>query len=71
MADRYTLDELHAMREKLCREHLIPPEERKGSIYLYPPKIRKKLDDLAWAVTYKLAEAAKAKRPASAGRIEY
>lgn len=54
LADRYTGAELVAMADKLRAEHLIPAEERRGSIYLYPPKIRQKLADIAWAITYQM-----------------
>lgn len=46
--------ELNELRESVTNDpaNRNPP----GSFWLYTPKARKKLDALAWAVTYKLRE---------------
>lgn len=50
---KHSLEELAAMREAVVTD----PANRNtqpGSIYLFSPKARKKLDELAWAVRYHL-----------------
>lgn len=60
LADRHTMEELVEMAAEIRRDTLIPVEERErtGSIHLYPPEARKKLDAIAWTITYKLKERA-------------
>lgn len=50
---RYSLAELAAMREEVTRDPA-NKNTQPGSIYLFSPKARKLLDDLAWAVRYHL-----------------
>lgn len=66
LSDAYSFDELNALRKQVEVEHANPftPEGRyteKGqpSIHVYDKAGRKKLEKLAWAVTYKLQEKSK------------
>lgn len=50
---KHSLEELAAMREEVTRDPA-NKNTQPGSIYLFSPKARKLLDDLAWAVRYHL-----------------
>ena len=55
LANNYTFEQLNELRKKIENDPQSQnPDYSKGSIYLYSPKARKKLDNIAWAVTYKL-----------------
>lgn len=60
LANRYTMDELAAMAREIRERERIPVKERRrtGSIEMFPPNARKKLDEIAWAITYQLRSAA-------------
>lgn len=52
---RYTQAELTAMREAICADPAnknITP----GCVYLYVPKARKQIDDIAWAIRYHMED---------------
>ncbi len=52
--NRYSAEELQAMATPIKR---IPENQMpKGSLYLYTPKARKKLDDIAWAIQQHIAD---------------
>jgi hypothetical protein len=55
-----SFEELNEIR--LAIENEPANQMPKGSFYLYTPNARKKLDDIAWAVTYKLAEKQRGER---------
>lgn len=52
---KHSVDELLAMRQVIQEK----PENQtpKGSFYLYTPKARRKLDTIAWAITYHIKKA--------------
>ena len=50
---RYTLGELEDMAAAI-REN--PQNQQTGSLYLYTPKARKKLDAIAYAITWHLRD---------------
>lgn len=50
---KHSLEELAAMREAVVMDPA-SKNTQPGSVYLFSPKARKKLDDLAWAVRYHL-----------------
>ena len=52
-----SFDELNALR--LAVENNPTNRNTSGGWYIYNPQTRKKLQDLAWAVTYKLARGRK------------
>lgn len=56
LADAYSLEELDALRRDVESDPASAnPDHAQGrSIYLFTKQARKKLDALAWAVTYKL-----------------
>lgn len=63
LADAYSLEDLNKLRQQVMAEHANPTDENgrprengQSTIYLYDKKGRQKLDNLAWAVTYKLQE---------------
>lgn len=51
---KHSPEELHAMQDRIKAD----PANRmpKGSVYLYIPKARKKLEDIAWAITYHMQD---------------
>lgn len=50
-----SFEELETRRAKIVDDPAnANPARATGSIFLYTPQARRKLDDLAWAVTYKL-----------------
>lgn len=52
-----TFEELNILRESVTNDpNNADPAYSRGGIYLYKKSARRKLDALAWAVTYKLAE---------------
>lgn len=52
-----TLPELVAMAEKVRADpDSANPGYARGSIYLYKPAARRKLDAIGWAITYHLAD---------------
>ena len=55
---RYTMAELTAMQKAICDDpaNANPGHTGGGSIYLYTAKARKKLDDIAWAISYHMAD---------------
>ncbi len=55
LSEAYTLEELAELREIVIAQHKLPKPD---GIYLYDKAGRKKLDVLAYAVTYKLREKA-------------
>lgn len=50
---KHSLEELAAMSEAVTKNPA-NKNTQPGSIYLYSPKARKWLDDIAWAVRYHL-----------------
>lgn len=62
---RKTMDELTAMQVAIHNDPVsrMPPG---SGIYLYTPKARKKLQDIAWAITYHLSDK-KSDHPAPSG----
>ena len=58
MADAYSFEELNALRIEVesAPESRNPAHLAGRSILIYSPAAMRKLDALAWAVTYKLAE---------------
>jgi len=50
----HTIAELTAMQERICAD----PKNRmpEGSLYLYRPQARRKLDAIRWAITYHLRD---------------
>jgi hypothetical protein len=52
-----SFEELNELREMVVNDpKSANPDHARGSIYLYTREANRKLDALAWAVTYKLAE---------------
>jgi hypothetical protein len=50
---KYTMQQLTDLRSKLCDN----PDNKSGTgLYLYKPKVRKKLDDIDRAITFHLAD---------------
>ena len=54
---RYSLEKLESMGEQIRKEEKAP-----DGIYLYPKNVRKKLDDIAWAITYHLGDRKEARK---------
>lgn len=55
LSDAYTLAELEEIRQEIISDPAnLNPEQ--NSIYIYCKQARRKLDALAWAVTYRLGE---------------
>lgn len=51
---RFTVEELLSMQKRVCDD----PANRNnmGGIHLYKPSARKKLSDIAWAITYHMRD---------------
>lgn len=56
--NKYSIEELQAMEKKIKED---PRNQLTGQFYLYTPSARKKLDAIAWAITYHLKDARIAK----------
>lgn len=55
-----SMDELHARQQAIMADPKNRnPKHATGSIFLYTASARKKLDAIAWAITYKLSESKK------------
>ncbi len=54
LANAYSFAELNRLREEV--EGNPTSKEKPGSLWIYTRAARRKLDAIAWAVTYKLAE---------------
>lgn len=52
--EKYSIPELQEMEKKIKED---PKNQLTGQIYLYTPSARKKLDAIAWAITYHLKDA--------------
>jgi hypothetical protein len=50
---RYTLEDLQNMAAAIRED---PDNQQSGSLYLYTPKARKKLDAIAYAITWHLRD---------------
>lgn len=50
---KYSMEELLEMQQKIQDN---PKNQKKGGFYLYTREARKKLDDIAWAITAKIRE---------------
>ena len=46
----------------------IKPDNQNGGIYLYKPSTSKKMDDIAWAITYHMADERKPSVDGYSGR---
>lgn len=53
---RHTAEELVAMQQTISNDPAMRMPSGVGSIWLYLPKARKKLQDIAWAITYHLGD---------------
>lgn len=66
---KYSIDELQAMAAKIkadpANQYARNSVQRATSIYLYTPAARRKLDAIAWAITYHLQENRRTKQLAS------
>lgn len=51
---KYSIAELQEMEKKIKED---PKNQLTGQFYLYTPSARKKLDAIAWAITYHLRDA--------------
>lgn len=51
--NKYSIEELQAMEKKIKED---PKNQLTGQFYLYTPSARKKLDTIAWAITYHLRD---------------
>jgi hypothetical protein len=49
---KYSMDELIRMEKDICND----PKNKQDGFYIYTPKARKKLDEIAWAITYHLRD---------------
>jgi len=49
-----SFEELNAIREVIENDPANLMSKDSGSWYIYKPNARKKLEDISWAVTYKL-----------------
>lgn len=56
-----TYNQLHELRHRI---EINPANWTTGGIYLFTPKARKKLDAIAWCITYKMKEDRDVLRPA-------
>jgi hypothetical protein len=56
---RLSMEQLHAKRQALIADPANRNPDR-DSIYLYTPKARRMLDDIAWAVSYHMSDEKKA-----------
>ena len=72
LADAYTFDQLNELRAEVEAQHANPKDAEghpvsggQSTIHLYDKEGRRKLDKLAWAVTYKLQESKAAKDEAA------
>lgn len=54
LATAYTTEELVALQKEVCAD---PKNQNRQGIWLYTPEARRKLDAIAWAITYKIREA--------------
>lgn len=53
LAEAYTLAELAELRDKVEAEHRLPKPD---GIWIYDKRGRQKLQKIAWAVRYRMAE---------------
>lgn len=51
--NKYSIAELQEMEKKIKED---PKNQLSGQFYLYTPSARKKLDAIAWAITYHLRD---------------
>lgn len=56
LSEAYSLEELDKLRLQVEDMHRLPANATRKTIWLYDVKGRKKLDAIAWAITYKLKE---------------
>lgn len=58
MSKHLSFEQLHKLQLQLTEdpENANPLRKTGKSVYLYTPKTHKKLDNIAWAITYKLAD---------------